>query len=285
MARLFKTFGAQTAASLVTTVNAFLATLVNPTIVDLEFVLARNALRNGDDYRLTLRYNSGGAALATPFLIRIDEASILVSAETTLQAFLTANAGFFFGDTLFGFIDDGGVKLSKAALLTVYNVTSGASANYMPPAVSAAPVVGRVYPNAIQTFVNGVDTLIEWPVTDFVTGGMTFTYTPGVDGFFTVPVAGQYLLDGLLNWETNAGWVTNDSVAMHIYINGGFFGSFTYRSLGDTELVAFQLRGTELLNLLAGDTVALYGQVGTVDTLTRDTNPNVGLSHFILSKQ
>ncbi len=43
---------------------------------------------------------------------------------------MTANAAYFFGGTRSGLVDDGGVKVAKTSLLTIYNTTGGASANY-----------------------------------------------------------------------------------------------------------------------------------------------------------
>jgi len=129
MARLIETFYAPTAASLVTAVNTFLAALVNPTVRGVEFDLLRQDGRIGDEYSLVLRYDDGGAALATPFLIRLDEGQSIATPEATLQTFMTANAGYFFGGTRLGVVD-GEQMFKKNTLLTIYNTTGGASANY-----------------------------------------------------------------------------------------------------------------------------------------------------------
>jgi hypothetical protein len=131
MARFSESFYSPTAAALVTAINTFLATLVNPTIRQLEFSLVRNDGTIGDEYSVLLRYDDGGAALATPFLVRLDEAQSLAAAETLLQAFMTANAAYFIGATALQ-VADGEQTFKKNSLLTIYNVTGGASANYTP---------------------------------------------------------------------------------------------------------------------------------------------------------
>lgn len=129
MARLVQSFYSPTAVALVTAVNTFLASLTNPNIRSVEFSLVRNDGSIGDEYTLVLRYDSAGAALATPFLIRLDEDQSVAAAAAVLQAFLTANAGYFVGGTRLGVVD-GQQQFKKNSLLTIYNTTGGASANY-----------------------------------------------------------------------------------------------------------------------------------------------------------
>lgn len=130
MASFVTSFYQANAAALVTAVNTFLATLVNPTIRQVEFSLVRNDGALGDEYTVVIRYDSAGAALATPFLIRLDEAQSVGTAAAVLQAFITANA-YFFGPTKLEVVD-GEQMFKKNSLLTLYNTTIGASANYSP---------------------------------------------------------------------------------------------------------------------------------------------------------
>lgn len=129
MARFVESFYYPTAAQLVTAVNTFLATLVNPTIRGVEYSLLRQDGRVGQEYSVTIRYDDGGAALATPFLIRVDEDQSVEEASDDLQTFMTANAAYFFGKTALA-VADGDQTFKKNSLLTIYNTTGGASANY-----------------------------------------------------------------------------------------------------------------------------------------------------------
>lgn len=131
MARFIESFYYATASQLVTAVNTFLATLTNPSIRSVQYSLVRQDGRIGEEYTLIIRYDDGGAALATPFLIRIDEAQTVEEAADDLQTYMTANAAYFFGNTALGVVD-GEQKFKKNSLLTMYNTTGGASANYLP---------------------------------------------------------------------------------------------------------------------------------------------------------
>ena len=129
MARFTSSFKASNAGDLADAINDFLATLTDPTIRCVEYSLVRSDGRIGDEYSAIIRYDSGGAALATQFFVRIDEASVLSTANTALQAFLTANAAYFVGGTRLQMVD-GEQTFRKFSLLTMYNATGGASANY-----------------------------------------------------------------------------------------------------------------------------------------------------------
>ena len=129
MARFIQPFSATTAVALTTAINTFLATLVNPTIVGIDYMLDRQDGRIGENYNLTLRYDDGGAALATPFLARLDEGQNLAVPTAALKTFMDANAAYFFGGSRAQLID-GEQLFKKYSVLTIYNVTAGASANY-----------------------------------------------------------------------------------------------------------------------------------------------------------
>lgn len=130
MARFVESFVATNSGDLVTAVNTFLATLTNPTIRGVDFSIVRQDGRIGDEYSLVLRYDDGGAVLATPFLVRVDESVTLDTAATALQTFLTANAAYFVNGGALQMVD-GGEKYRKYSILTMYNTTGGASANYL----------------------------------------------------------------------------------------------------------------------------------------------------------
>ncbi len=129
MARLIHAISADNAPDFVTAVNTFLATLTNPTLVQVSWTVTTFDHRVGTQYRAVISYDTGGAALGTPFLIRVDENQNLDLATADVQTFVTANAGYFIlGARLF--YNDNGIRLPKYSLITLYNTTGGASANY-----------------------------------------------------------------------------------------------------------------------------------------------------------
>lgn len=129
MARFISTVSSKDATSFVTAVNAVLAALVNPTIRQAAFDIVDFDRRLGTEYRLALSYTDGGAVLATPFLIRVDEGQTLAAAAALLQTWLTANPTYFvIGARMF--YQDTGPRIARYSLVTLYNVTAGASANY-----------------------------------------------------------------------------------------------------------------------------------------------------------
>jgi hypothetical protein len=131
MARFITSVSASTMAALVTSINTTLAALVNPTLRTLDYKLDRQDGRIGDSYNCTIRYDDGGAVLATPFLVRIDQGVNLAVPNAAVQTFLTANPAYFVGPTRVQLVD-GDQEFKKYSLMTLYNVTGGASANYSP---------------------------------------------------------------------------------------------------------------------------------------------------------
>jgi len=131
MASFIASYSASTMAALVTAVNQALAALVNPNIRSIQYKLDRQDGRIGDSYNCTIRYDDGGAALATPFIVQINEGVNLAVPNAAVQNFLTANPGYFMGPTLVELVD-GDQQFKKYSLMTLYNVTAGASANYNP---------------------------------------------------------------------------------------------------------------------------------------------------------
>ncbi len=133
MAFFVQAFSAVTSADLVTAVNTFLATLTNPTIRQLALSIYRVPRRNGVRFELMISYSDGGAALATPFLIRLDTASSMAALQTAVQAAITANGSYFWAGTRLGVVDnEDNADRSRAVYgLTPYNATAGASANWL----------------------------------------------------------------------------------------------------------------------------------------------------------
>ncbi len=142
MARFVKTFqasrltdqvvGVTTYPGLITQVNTFLATLVNPTIRYINFVVAHPDKRIGEEYIVELSYQDGGAVLATPFLLVVDLAASLTLLEQATQAYLTTNAAYFVSGVRFTFLDQDNNRLARFWNWYLANTTGGASANFLP---------------------------------------------------------------------------------------------------------------------------------------------------------
>lgn len=129
MASLIQSFSSSTMAALVTAVNTALAALVNPTIRSVDYQLNRQDGVIGDSYNCTIRYDTAGAVLATPFLIVINEGQNIAVPNAAVQTFLTANPTYFVGPTKVQLVN-GEQQFKKFSMLTLYNTTAGASANY-----------------------------------------------------------------------------------------------------------------------------------------------------------
>lgn len=133
MAFFVKTFTATSAASLVSAVNTFLATLVNPTIRGLTYSVSRPSDRVGNAYTLTLNYSDGGAALATVFTLEVQESRFLNgqagSIETVLAALYVANPAVYFSGVRIASLDESNTELPLYSAAYLRNATAGATAN------------------------------------------------------------------------------------------------------------------------------------------------------------
>jgi hypothetical protein len=131
MAKTIVGFTDTTSDAWVAQMVAALAALTNPTIRGLGTSIANQQRRIGTEYRAVLTYDTGGAALATPFLVRNDQAGTLAALITAVQAFYAANPTYFICAPIFYTIDNP-VNTPLYGALTLYNVTAGASANFLP---------------------------------------------------------------------------------------------------------------------------------------------------------
>ena len=131
MARSFVISEKSGAAAFVTAVNALLAALTNPTIVGVSYNIDARQRRNQRQYSGVVSYDTGGAALATPFLVNVIEANSPAALATALAAFVAANPTSFIAHTEYKFAYTG-PRDAKYIAITIYNATAGASANYVP---------------------------------------------------------------------------------------------------------------------------------------------------------
>lgn len=130
MARTIAQTSATKPDDLVTNLNTLLGTLTDPVIVGLGLSVSDEQRQTGRKFDVLLTYDTGGASLATPFLVALYQSKSMAALVVALQTFITANA-YFFATPIFFVIDDQVHTPAYCALL-LYNTTTGASANFLP---------------------------------------------------------------------------------------------------------------------------------------------------------
>ncbi len=130
MARTITSTSATKPADLVSQLNVIFAALTNPSLRGLSLSVSDEQRQTGRKFDALLAYDTGGAALATPFLAGFYQNKTLAGLVVDLQTFTTANS-YFFAMPIFFVIDDQVHTPAYCALL-LYNTTTGASANFLP---------------------------------------------------------------------------------------------------------------------------------------------------------
>lgn len=131
MSREFLAIQADGASAFVTAFNAALATLTDPSILRIDFDVQEQQRRSGREYSCLVTYDTGGASLATPFLLSAIEAASGPDLVTALNAFVAANVGAFAAGSQYRRLYPS-YHPDLFIALTVYNATGGASANWTP---------------------------------------------------------------------------------------------------------------------------------------------------------
>jgi hypothetical protein len=124
-------FQATSPLDLVTQVNAYLLTLTNPTIKGWEVQAVDIVRQIGIQYRMLLTTESGGAALATPFLLDVLQYDSTAALQAAMASYRTSYASQFFSAPKFWFAPDDNVTTSKVVAMFIRNTTVGAVANYV----------------------------------------------------------------------------------------------------------------------------------------------------------
>ncbi len=132
MARTSAGFINTNPTNLATAVNAALAALTNPTLRNVQLSIDRMQRRPGVQYRVIYSYDTGGAALATPFLVTLIEAGTMAALIAAVNTFVQAQAGFVAAPFLYVIDSEDQVKLPLYGAMILYNATGGASANFTP---------------------------------------------------------------------------------------------------------------------------------------------------------
>lgn len=124
---------AQSAADLVTAVNVFLATLVNPKINRVDVVVDETGPTLGRTYRCLITSQTGGGVIATPWILTISEGQNVTEALSSITTLIAANPAAFFGaPCLKNWYADGSSLLKRCCVYVLRNATGGASANWLP---------------------------------------------------------------------------------------------------------------------------------------------------------
>lgn len=133
MAVTAKVIQAATLADLTSLVNTYLATLVNPKINAWTIGIADLPTRIGLELRFLMESDTGGAALATPFLLDLVSAQNSPAFQVAVQTYLDAYnpTQFVSGPKLLWAPTDENVNSSPLIAAFMRNTTAGASANYL----------------------------------------------------------------------------------------------------------------------------------------------------------
>ncbi len=133
MALIVVGFQAQSAADIVIAMNLALAALVNPIINLVEIAVDESGSTIGRTYRGLLTYQTGGAVVATPWIISISEGQNVAEALTPVTALIAANpAAFFAAPRLRNWYAEGNNLLKRCCIYVMRNATGGGSANWQP---------------------------------------------------------------------------------------------------------------------------------------------------------
>ena len=119
-----------TTLGLLSLVNAFLAALVAPTIrgwsLDARFVEKRQNIQ----WMFTVEYDTGGAALATPFTLRIDQNTSAANLVIAVNTFLATYTGFPTAGKVIKLDSDVQGYFKQYVEARLLNATAGATANF-----------------------------------------------------------------------------------------------------------------------------------------------------------
>lgn len=130
MAIVSKAIQGANVVDFVNQVNTYLATLVNPLVLAWSVVVFNEPRRLGQGFKALITTNTGGAALATPFLLDVLLAPSADPMTTAIAAYRVTYAGQFVSSPKFFYNMDDQVTQSQMVTSFFRNVTAGATANY-----------------------------------------------------------------------------------------------------------------------------------------------------------
>ncbi len=133
MAIVVEAFQATSAADLVTAINTYLATLTNPKINGVSIDVEEDGRSLGRTYRALITTQTGGAVIATPWVLSIFEG---LTAEEVEEDVITLVAGggstFYSAPRIQSWYYNTGSHLQKCMAWIMANSTAGGSANWLP---------------------------------------------------------------------------------------------------------------------------------------------------------
>lgn len=133
MAIVVEAFQAQDAPTLVTAINAYLATLTNPKINGVSIVATEDARTLGRTYRALITTQTGGAVIATAWVLSIYEGQNAEDVEESIATLVAGGGGTFYSaPRIMTWYFDGGALSKRCAAWIMANSTGGASANWLP---------------------------------------------------------------------------------------------------------------------------------------------------------
>ncbi len=121
-----------TTLGLLSLVNAFLAGLVNPTVRRWSLDARLVEKRQNVQWTFFAEYDTGGAALATPFTLRVDQNTSAANLVTAVNTFLSTYTGFPTAGVLTKLDSDVQGYAKQYVESRLLNTTAGATANYLP---------------------------------------------------------------------------------------------------------------------------------------------------------
>ena len=124
--------GSTTFPGLITQVNTALAALVNPTIRAFNFQVSDPVKRLGTPFYVSISYDTGGAALATPFTLSVFQNQNWTDLQTAIQTYIAANPTFFYSGVRSEVWDADDNRLTAFYAAYLLNTTAGATANLVP---------------------------------------------------------------------------------------------------------------------------------------------------------
>ncbi len=131
MARSFVVSEKPGSAAFITDLTTKLAALTNPTIRGISFNIYEGQRRNQRQYSAVISYDTGGAALATPFIPSVTEAGSMAALKTAMDAVIAAHASYFYSHVEYKFLYTS-ARDPRYIGIMLYNVTGAASDNYLP---------------------------------------------------------------------------------------------------------------------------------------------------------
>jgi hypothetical protein len=124
--------GGGTTDGLITLVNDYLATLVDPTIVGWSLDVRFLNKRMDPQWMFTVVSDTGGAALANPFTLQVNQATSIAALETALGLLYAAAlpAEFFSTSRVIKLDSDNQGQVKQYVAASLRNALAAAVANY-----------------------------------------------------------------------------------------------------------------------------------------------------------